>query len=100
LARVRWRREALLDLEAIAEHITRESPAGARQTIRQIRASTRRLKDFPQSGRLVPESEDDSVREVIARSYRVFYAIEEDTVTILGVQHGAMELTFGDLPND
>jgi toxin ParE1/3/4 len=54
----------------------------------KIVASTRRLTDFPMSGRVVPEFGDKNIREVFAYSYRIIYRVEGQAVTIAAVVHG------------
>ena len=48
-----------------------------------------RLEDFPESGRSLPEFPELPHREVIVSPYRFFYRIEDDTVWIVAVWHGA-----------
>ena len=40
------------------------------------------------SGRKVPEFDEENIRELIAYSYRIIYAVEKDEVTIAAVIHG------------
>lgn len=55
--------------------------------------SARRLRDFPESGRIPPEPELRGFREVIAGQYRVVYrVVDADTVHILAVRHGAQQM--------
>lgn len=49
----------------------------------------RRLGRFPKSGRLLPEFPDLPYREVIVPPYRFFYRVEQKTVWIVAVWHGA-----------
>ncbi len=42
-----------------------------------------RLERFPQSGRIVPEIGDETMREVIYHQYRIIYVVLDDTVEIL-----------------
>lgn len=49
----------------------------------------RRLEDFPESGRIIPEFPELPYREVIISSYRFFYKIKDDVVWIVAVWHGA-----------
>jgi plasmid stabilization system protein ParE len=49
----------------------------------------RRLEDFPESGRIVPEFPELPFREVIIPPYRFFYKIKKDAVWIVAVWHGA-----------
>jgi len=48
-----------------------------------------RLARFPQSGRVVPEMNNENTREIIVGNYRVIYDTGGDTVHILSVLHGA-----------
>lgn len=49
------------------------------------------LAQFPQLGRVVPEKNDDTIREIIFRSYRIIYKVlaQNETVAIARVWHGA-----------
>jgi toxin ParE1/3/4 len=48
-----------------------------------------RLNKFPLSGRLIPEFPGLPFREVIISPYRFFYRVQEKTVWIAAVWHGA-----------
>jgi len=41
--------------------------------IAELIASVRRLRQYPESDRVVPERDDPQIREVIWRNYRVVY---------------------------
>ena len=49
------------------------------------------LAQFPQLGRVVPEENDETVRKIIFRSYRIIYKVmaEKEIVAIARVWHGA-----------
>jgi len=80
-ARIAWTDKARRDLR-------RYSPQTAEETGRRITATTRRLGEFPLSGRAVPELPDSGLREVIVGDYRVIYEpTENDTVEILSILH-------------
>ena len=49
----------------------------------------RRLGQFPESGRIIPEFPDLPYREVVARSYRFFHRIKGSTVWVVAARHGA-----------
>jgi len=49
----------------------------------------RRLEDFPESGRVIPEFPEFPYREVIIPPYRFFYKIKAEVVWIVAVWHGA-----------
>lgn len=87
-----WSSRALDDVDAIAAYIARDSPAYASAVVGKILEITRNLDRFPLSGRVVPEFEDESIREKIVYSYRVIYRVEVSTVTIAAVIHGKQAL--------
>jgi toxin ParE1/3/4 len=86
--RVVWSPRALADVQAIAEYVAKDSASYASTVVRKILASTRSLADFPFSGRIVPEFEEETLREVFAYSYRVIYRIEDDSIIVAAVIHG------------
>jgi addiction module RelE/StbE family toxin len=90
--RVGWSRRALNDLEDIAEYIAADSPTYARNVIKKIVSQTRMLAQFPRSGRMVPEYDDENVRELIVYSYRIIYRLQENEVVIAAVVHGGRNL--------
>jgi plasmid stabilization system protein ParE len=49
------------------------------------------LAQFPQIGRAVPEENDEDIREIIFRSYRIVYQVieKQQVVAIARVWHGA-----------
>ncbi len=48
-----------------------------------------RLKEFPESGRSIPEFPELSYRELIVPPYRFFYTVRGGRVLIVGVWHSA-----------
>jgi len=86
--RVVWSARALADVEAIASYIATDSPAYASTVVRRIVGLTKTLSEFPRSGRKVPEFDEDSIRELIAYSYRIVYQVDEAEVIIAAVIHG------------
>jgi addiction module RelE/StbE family toxin len=88
MAEVVWSPRAVEDVRAIAAYIAEDSLAYAKSVAQKIVAGTRRLANFPMSGRVVPEFRDENIREVFAYSYRIIYRVEGQTVTIAAVVHG------------
>lgn len=56
---------------------------------RACEESLRRLEEFPESGRQIPEFPGLPYREVILKPYRFFYRTLGDIVWIVAVWHGA-----------
>lgn len=69
--------------------IRRDNPAAARAFRQRAERALRRLEDFPESGRSIPEFPALPHREVIVRPYRFFYRVVGKTVWIVAVWHGA-----------
>ena len=86
--RVTWSPAAADDLEGIASYIARDSAAYARAVASKILATAKSLGRFPEIGRVVPEVDDESIRERFVYSYRVIYRIEQHRVLILAIVHG------------
>ena len=71
------------------DYIRRDEPSAARNLRRRVEESLRRLEDHPESGRRIPEFPDIPHREVIVRPFRFFYRVEQQTVWVVAVWHGA-----------
>jgi len=52
---------------------------------------TKRLADFPEMGRVVPEFGRDEIREIVVRSYRVIYRVDagQERIEVIRFWHGA-----------
>ena len=89
MAEVRWTAQAADDLELIAEFIAHDSPQYASLFVIDVLAAVERLVRFPESGRVVPETNDPKVREIILGNYRIVYRRRADVAEILTIHHGA-----------
>jgi len=73
VTRVLWTPQARGDLRGIGEYIGHDSPHYAALVVAEILTSVRRLREFPESGRILPERGEPTLREVIWRNYRIVY---------------------------
>jgi plasmid stabilization system protein ParE len=87
--RVRFTPTGRAQFLAALAYIRRENPPAAIRFRQRAEQALRRLEQFPESGRVVPEFPDLPYREVIVAPYRFFYRIEEATVWVVAVWHGA-----------
>ena len=71
------------------EYIRQDSPIAAAKFREKAEAVLRRLEEFPESGRSIPEFPGLPHREVIVRPDRFFYRVVGKTVWIVSVWHGA-----------
>lgn len=96
MAKISWTAQALFDLEAIGDFIARDAPSFAQVFVDRVFYAVNRLEAFPKSGRVVPESNRDDLREIIFGSYRIVYLVNEDEVSILTVFHSSRLLKPSD----
>lgn len=77
MPRIVWTAEAIADIEAIRDFIARNSPHYGNVVAARLVETVDRLRDFPKSGRVVPELRRDDIREIIYGLYRVVYRLRE-----------------------
>jgi plasmid stabilization system protein ParE len=83
-----WSITALRELSAIRQYLSQHaSPEAATRVTQQIVQSTRRLREFPDSGRIVPEYQRTDLRELIVLSYRVIYRRTDDAAEVAHIAH-------------
>ncbi len=100
MATVKWTNQALDDLEAICLFIARDAPQVAAVFANRAFQITDHLADHPSLGRVVPEMQDESVRELSVHSYRIIYRILQDDIHVLTVHHGARLLHDTDVEGE
>jgi toxin ParE1/3/4 len=86
--RIVWSQRAAKDLESITDYIAADSPTYAGTVLKNIVKQTRILARFPQAGRMVPEYDDENLRELIVYNYRIIYRLQQDEALIVAVIHG------------
>jgi toxin ParE1/3/4 len=91
-----WSGAARDDLRAIHTFVARDSPHYADLLVAHLIAAVDHLATFPLSGRIVPEFQQEDLREVIHGNYRVVYRVHVDAIAILTVFHAA-RLLPGDI---
>lgn len=92
---VGWASNARRELRAIHDHIARNSPRYAQGMVDRITRRTKQLAQFSRLGAVVPEYEDEAIRELFEHPYRIIYRVGTDRVVILTVVHGSRQLPRG-----
>ncbi len=87
-----WTEAALADLAAVEAYIQRHSPQYAIGMVERVFARSESLSAQPRIGQMVPEYEDETVRELFENPYRIIYKILDQRVDILAVVHAARRL--------
>lgn len=87
--KITWSPKAISNLEDIANFIAKDSEYYGKLFVQKIIQLIRKLSDFPQFGRVVPEYNKENIREIIYQNYRIVYRVKETSIEIATVTHGA-----------
>ncbi|NLW49062.1 MAG: type II toxin-antitoxin system RelE/ParE family toxin [Firmicutes bacterium] len=87
--RIRWSPKAVKGLQEICNFIEQNSEFYAILFAKRVFNSISNLKEFPLSGRIVPEYHNPNLREKIFDNYRIVYRIKEDVLEIVAICHGS-----------
>jgi len=81
---------ARFDLKEIVDYIKRDSLKYANLEKKKIEDAINKLPKQPLSGRVVPELNNENLRELLFRNYRIIYEIIPDKqINILTIHHHA-----------
>ena len=81
--------QALRDVESIRVYIAQDSRRVPDLVAGRIMKAVERLREFPESGRRVPERNGPEIREVIEPPYRIVYRLRTDVVEVVTVFRGS-----------
>ena len=97
MATIIWSKQSLDDVDAIAAYIKRDSHFYAKAVVDKFISTAESMPSFPKIGRIVPELNDDLIRERFVYSYRLIYQINDSHIEILAVIHGKRMLDTANL---
>jgi toxin ParE1/3/4 len=92
-----WSPLAMDRASEIAEYIAQDNRAAAESWIKAVFGKVAALKRFPESGRIVPETNNRTIRELIYGNYRIIYRLEEKRISVLTVRHGKQILPVDEI---
>ena len=81
-----WAQQAVVDLRSIHDFIARDSRYYAKKVVHDIREMVDELNRLPKMGRIVPELNEEDVRELFLYSYRIIYEIKDEVIFVLANQ--------------
>jgi len=82
---IRWSEEAVERLKEQGRYVAFHNPKAAKALIRRLRKKVQALKELPLMGRIVPELEQEDIREIIDKQYRIVYQVTEDYIEIITI---------------
>ena len=86
-----WSEQARDDLQSIVLFIAQDNPTVAESFGYRLMSKVDLLAQFPQIGRIVPEENDETIRKIIFRPYRIIYKVlaEKQIIGIARIWHAA-----------
>ena len=90
--KILWTEPAIEDLRNLHSYIAKDSNEYASSFVEKIILSVDKLADFPKIGRVVPEADQEMIRELLYHNYRIIYRIKNELIEILTVVHGRRDL--------
>lgn len=100
MAEIAFTEQAISDINDIAAYIGLDSIHYAKLQVEKIFGKAEILENHPFLGRVVPELNNKSIREVLEGNYRIIYRIvAKDVIHILTVHHSKRLLKRSELKN-
>ena len=85
--RVVWTDHARDTLNEALAYIAQDSPDAASRIAAALIQEAATLVTLPERGRIVPELEDPTIRELLVRPFRLIYEVNPAEVRVLTVVH-------------
>ncbi len=79
---------------AIGDFIARDDPRAALKWVKKLMATARAAARVPFGGRRVPELQQEEVREVFLKRYRIVYRVTAHSLEVLAVFEGHKRLAL------
>jgi toxin ParE1/3/4 len=88
MVKIAWTELSINDLKEIFDYIAEDSNRYATITINRIYQRVQTIVENPYTGRMVPEFDQKSIRELVVGSFRIIYRIKnKNQVDIIRVYH-------------
>ncbi len=89
---IKIRKRAKIELKAIRQYIAKDSIYYANKTVDEIVEKIQLLKHFPEMGKQI-EIDGEKVRQIIYKSYRIFYKLDSNNIYILSIFHHSRDIS-------
>ena len=90
--KIRWSPRAASNFEDICNYIARDSVYYAALFAKRVNDIIKNIPQFPKAGRIVPEYEDENLREKIYENYRIVYRLKGELIEVVAICHGAKQM--------
>lgn len=93
-----WSPTARTKTKEILEYISEDNPTAALTLIEQIETMVENLRQNPESGRVLPETKNDKIREIVVhKNYGVIYEVNPEVIEVLTVRHFRQDFSVSKL---
>ncbi|MDQ2863908.1 MAG: type II toxin-antitoxin system RelE/ParE family toxin [Bacteroidota bacterium] len=82
-----WAERAIKDLNSIAEYIEVDSEQAAKNFVAELIKKANTLVPHPWRGRPIPENIPGNYRQILFKSYRIIYRIDNQFIIIASLYH-------------
>lgn len=90
--KILWTDPAIEDLRNLHSYIAKDAEVYASSFVERIILAVEKLTTFPRLGRVVPEAEKETIRELLYHNYRIIYRINGELIEIITVIQGRRDL--------
>ena len=94
MASINWSKLATADYDSLLNYYQEIAPKFAIILAKKIYFLIDNLKKFPRIGRIIPEMENENLREIIYRNFRIIYRIKGNDIEIVRIIHSSRKLNI------
>jgi toxin ParE1/3/4 len=91
--KIKWTDPAIESLRNLHGYIAKDAEIYASSLVQRIILAVEKLTDFPRLGRVVPEADEETIRELLYQNYHIIYRIKGERIEILTVIQGSRDLS-------
>lgn len=91
MVKLRWSKLAISDLDDIIAYISLDSEESVKLFVAKIIHTAETTATFPYSGRIVPELNDEQIREKVFHNIRIIYRMKDNIMEVIRVLHSARD---------
>ncbi|OPY67299.1 MAG: Plasmid stabilization system protein [Syntrophorhabdaceae bacterium PtaU1.Bin034] len=95
--KILWSPLAIERASEIAEYIARDNVDAAERWVNELFGKVDLLTTFPESGLIVPETRNETIRELVYGNYRIIYRLQEKRISIVTIRHGKQILPVDEI---
>ena len=93
MTKIEWTSSAVRDVKSLRDYIAQDSEWYADRFAERVIQAVENLAAYPLMGRKVLEADEDAIREIFFRRYRIMYRVETPRILVLMVIQGGRDLT-------